>query len=199
MSTEARFLPDFGDPAGAFARAADWLQAGAQSPTHSFHWPTLATTGADGQPEARVLVLRRFDPAGRAAEVHTDARSPKVAQLAADPRACLLFHDPDARVQVKLPVTVAMHRGDAAARAAWEALTDRTRGTYATPWPSGTVVPPGADTATPAVGADHPAFADFVLLRCHFAGLEVLELRPDGNRRGRLTWADGWKLERLAP
>ena len=52
-----------------------------------FHTPTLASLNADGAPSLRTVVLRGFDPARRELRVHTDARSAKLAELAAEPRA----------------------------------------------------------------------------------------------------------------
>jgi pyridoxamine 5'-phosphate oxidase len=59
---------------------------------------TLTTVGADGYPDARNVLLSDFD--GRALFFHTDARSRKAAELAADPRVALAFVWPDAGRQV---------------------------------------------------------------------------------------------------
>jgi pyridoxamine 5'-phosphate oxidase len=51
---------------------------------------TLATVDAQGQPSARVVLLKHYDHAGFC--WYTDARSRKGRELDANPRAALLFH-----------------------------------------------------------------------------------------------------------
>jgi hypothetical protein len=185
------------DPAEVFAAVADRLRAGVASAGHPFHWPAVATTGDGGRPQSRIVVLRAFDPDRRTVEFHTDGRSPKVRHLAADPRLCLLFHDPAGRVQVKLTATAALHAGDADAKAAWDRLNPGSRAAYAAAHPPGTVLPADADTRYPP--ADEAAFGQFVLVVCHISEIEYLELRPDGHRRARLSWRTDWVADRLAP
>ena len=67
---------------------------------HPFHTPVLATTGLDGAPQARTVVLRGIDPATHQLRLHTDARAGKVAELAAEPRHPM-FYMP-ARIAVRL-------------------------------------------------------------------------------------------------
>ena len=56
---------------------------------HAWRWPALATIGADGAPDVRTVVLRNASEALRRLELHTDARSAKVAQVAARPQAII--------------------------------------------------------------------------------------------------------------
>ena len=51
---------------------------------------TLATCGADGVPEARIVLLKSFDEQGFA--FYTNYRSDKAAQLKDNPRASLMFY-----------------------------------------------------------------------------------------------------------
>lgn len=51
---------------------------------------TLATVGADGQPSARMVLLKGADEAGFV--FYTNLESQKARELAANPRAALLFH-----------------------------------------------------------------------------------------------------------
>jgi pyridoxamine 5'-phosphate oxidase len=51
---------------------------------------TVATAGADGQPSARMVLLKAYGPEGFA--FYTHERSAKGADLAENPRAALLFH-----------------------------------------------------------------------------------------------------------
>lgn len=60
----------------------------------------VATVGADGQPSARMVLLKRHGPEGFT--FHTNLQSRKGAELAADPRAALLFHWKSLRRQVRI-------------------------------------------------------------------------------------------------
>lgn len=73
------------------ARAADVLEANAM---------TLATVGADGMPAARIVLLKGVDAAGFV--FYTDYRSRKGRELAADPRAALVFHWGELERQVRV-------------------------------------------------------------------------------------------------
>jgi pyridoxamine 5'-phosphate oxidase len=82
---------------------------------------TLSTIGLDGYPDARSVLLSSFD--GEALLFHTDGRSRKVEELAADPRVALTLVWPDAGRQVVV-------QGDAAPvdpAAASAAFADRSR------------------------------------------------------------------------
>src|SRR4051812_45484490 len=60
----------------------------------------LATTDAAGQPSARVVLLKGHGPAGFV--FYTNEQSAKGGQLAANPRAALLFHWKSMRRQVRI-------------------------------------------------------------------------------------------------
>ncbi|MBE2210675.1 MAG: pyridoxamine 5'-phosphate oxidase [Xanthomonadaceae bacterium] len=67
---------------------------------------TLATADAAGQPAARIVLLKSFDARGFVFYSHTDGR--KGAELAANPRAALLFwwpHLGEAGVEVRIEGT----------------------------------------------------------------------------------------------
>ncbi|WP_434316076.1 pyridoxamine 5'-phosphate oxidase family protein [Leifsonia sp. P73] len=59
---------------------------------------TLSTVGLDGFPDARNVLLSGYD--GKALQFHTDTRSRKAHELAADPRVALTLVWPDAGRQV---------------------------------------------------------------------------------------------------
>jgi len=66
---------------------------------------TLATTGADGAPSARIVLLKGHDPRGFV--FYTNSASRKGEELAANPRAALLFHWKSLRRQVRIEGAVA--------------------------------------------------------------------------------------------
>ena len=53
----------------------------------SHRTPVLATTGLDGVAQARTVVLREVRRTSEQLLIYTDARSPKVAELLAQPLA----------------------------------------------------------------------------------------------------------------
>jgi hypothetical protein len=166
--------------ADAFARLAQGV-ADRRSP---FHTPTLATIGADGAPTLRTLVLRGFDAASRSLRLHTDARSAKAAELAAEPRCALHGYDPAAGVQIRLAGRAALHADDAVAAAAWAASRPSSRQCYAIePGPGAPVPAPPAAPRDAAAGQPH-----FRALMLHFHRLEWLDLDAAGHRRARFEW-----------
>jgi pyridoxamine 5'-phosphate oxidase len=104
-------LPD--DPLPLIAA---WLtEAGRVSRTATAM--TLATVGAEG-PAARMVICRGFDPVGGSFVFYTDLDSDKGRELAARPRAALVFHWEALERQVRVtgPVTDV---ADAEADAYW--------------------------------------------------------------------------------
>jgi pyridoxamine 5'-phosphate oxidase len=81
---------------------------------------TLATTGLDGCPDARTVLLSAFDDTGFA--FHTSATSRKVAELAAVPRAAMVLLWPEAARQLVVRGDVVPDAPGPAA-AAWAART----------------------------------------------------------------------------
>jgi general stress protein 26 len=109
------------------------LAAAVRDRDHSWHLPTLATIGLDGSPQARTVVLRDIDPVAATILCHTDARSPKVAEIAAQPEVAWHFYDPRSRVQLRVKAIAAVHRAvadDPLALERWSASTLSARRCY---------------------------------------------------------------------
>jgi pyridoxamine 5'-phosphate oxidase len=66
---------------------------------------TLATVAADGAPSARIVLLKGVDHGGFV--FYTDYHSRKGRELAADPRAALVFHWTELEREVRIEGTVA--------------------------------------------------------------------------------------------
>ncbi|MFN3145735.1 MAG: pyridoxamine 5'-phosphate oxidase family protein [Paracoccaceae bacterium] len=106
---------------GHLATAWRLLAEGVAEPQSPARRPVLATTGLDGAPQARTVVLRHADPGAALVEVHTDTQSTKIAELRRDPRAALHVWHPGAEVQLRLSGRVTILTGEAA-RAYWPAV-----------------------------------------------------------------------------
>jgi len=85
------------DPLELFRRwFEDAVAAGGRDPNAM----ALATTDAAGQPNVRIVLCKEFDHDGFV--FYTNYASPKGAELAQNPRACLLFHWADLERQVRV-------------------------------------------------------------------------------------------------
>lgn len=171
--------------AEALAMALDALARGAADRHSPWHTPTLATLSLDGGPSLRTVVLRGFDPAKRDLAVHTDRRSAKCAELAADPHVMLQGYDATTRMQLRLAGRATLHLDDSIADAAWAASRKTSRMTYATAWAPGTALPaPPAAPDDPRGGREH-----FAALMLRVDSLDWLLLDPAGHLRARFEWA----------
>ncbi|HEY8554950.1 MAG TPA: pyridoxamine 5'-phosphate oxidase [Burkholderiales bacterium] len=74
------------DPIAIFA---EWFEAASRCGVDKPNAMTLATTGASGQPTARVVLLSSFDERGFV--FHTNYQSAKARDLEHEPRAALVF------------------------------------------------------------------------------------------------------------
>jgi pyridoxine/pyridoxamine 5'-phosphate oxidase len=191
------------------AATALWSRVGraVRDRRSAWHTPVVATTGTDGAPRARVMVLRAADPGAGLFRLHTDSRTDKVAELAAVPRAALLFYDPGAKLQLRVEGAARIETASAAAAAAWAATRPFSRRCYTAP------VAPGAAASGPTSGLPHafegrePTLAEseagrpnFAILLVEAERLEFLHLAVTGHRRGRFDRDEaGWKGSWLIP
>lgn len=96
------------DPATAPENPCDlfsaWLDAAIDAGIREPHAMTLSTLDADGNPDARVLILKNLDEAGW--HFATTRTSPKGRQVAVNPRAALTFYWQPLGRQVRISGTV---------------------------------------------------------------------------------------------
>ena len=169
------------------------LGRGVQDRRSAFHTPVLSTHSADG-PQARVLVLRAFELATRSLTFHTDTRSAKLLDLAADPRVALTFYDAARKVQLRINGTCTVHAGNALSHQRWSASRPSSLRCFAG-------APPGRISAVPTSGLPvqlegrEPELAELADAEQHFAVLTVavqqlewLHLHSRGQRRAAFAW-----------
>ncbi len=183
MQTPPDFMTELGS---ALQHCLAMLGRGVSDRRHAFHTPTLASVDANGLPQARTLVLRGFDPAGRVLRFHTDRRAGKFADVSANPAVCVHTYDPKSALQLRLAGTarLLLPETDALARQAWEASQEMSRRCYAiTPGP-GEVI----DAPLPAPPDAQAGIGNFAVLCVAVSRLEFLWLHASGHRRAAYDW-----------
>lgn len=83
-----------------FALFADWYAEARATEPNDSNAMALATVGADGQPSLRMVLLKGHGPEGFT--FYTNRESRKAGELAATPRAALLFHWKSLRRQIRI-------------------------------------------------------------------------------------------------
>lgn len=179
--------------------AWDRLIDGVARAASEFHTISVATTGLNGRPQCRTVVLRKAELSTRQLWFHTDARSPKIAELRASPWASLIFYDRAAKTQVRADCSVIVHTGDHAATERWAASKPSSRLCYSNPNPSTLRVPAPPTAATTH---DPDAFNRFAAVECTIQRMEWLLLKHSGHVRAEFVYdPSGARIEAawLAP
>lgn len=183
----------------------DWLGRLARAPRDrkcAMHTPVVVSAPAD----ARVMVLRAFDQAEARLRFHTDARSPKVAAIAADSRMAVLFYDKSAKIQIRVRGIGRVERTGPVADAAWAKGTNFARRCYlgegpgsASPVPT-SGLPPEFEGVEPDDAQLIPARANFAVLLIDVAQVDWLYLAHTGHVRAQFTRAgEGWEGRWVTP
>jgi pyridoxamine 5'-phosphate oxidase len=192
----------YDDLDGTLAEAWRLIARGVADRRSPFHHPVVATVGLDGEPQARTVILRGCDVAERVLRFHTDARSDKAREIAADARAALHFYDPGAKIQVRVAGAAALHRNDAVADGAWAGSRLFSRQCYGIAPGPGAAITAGGDFTLPETTDEATAAgrANFTAVTIAVARLEWLYLAAAGHRRARFGWSGGaLRSEWLAP
>lgn len=101
----AQVLLEEASAADPFTQFQTWWQQALESDILEPNAMTLATASADGMPSARIVLLKGFDQTGFV--FFTNYTSYKGAQLAENPRACLVFFWKELERQVRITGLVA--------------------------------------------------------------------------------------------
>lgn len=163
-----------------------WHQLGraAGDPQSGFRYVTLCSIDLIQRPQARTVVLREVNPKERLLDFHTDIRSAKWEELAANPHASVLGYCPHTRCQLRLTGEVTLFGSDQELTStAWESLPSWTRTTYQ----GG---PPGDEAALGTSEGPEPDTRDesdgkqvFGVIRFKATCLDWFQLQRQNNRR----------------
>ena len=96
----ARREAPLSDAAEPLALFAEWFEEAKAAEPNDANAMALATVDADGLPDARMVLLKDFGPTGFT--FYTNTQSAKGQELAAQPKAALLFHWKSLRRQVRV-------------------------------------------------------------------------------------------------
>lgn len=96
---------DFTESSEPFALFAAWLDEARRTEPNDPSAMALASAGADGFPDVRMVLLKGFDEAGFV--FYTNLESAKARELRERPQAALAFHWKSLRRQVRIRGTVA--------------------------------------------------------------------------------------------
>ncbi len=179
------------------ARLWQELTRAPQDRHHEWRTPVLATQGLHlSGPQARTVVLRHADAASWTLRVYTDARSPKCAELAAQPLAQLSFWSKRLNWQLRVSVLAEIVIHGPQVAAAWERISQsHASRDYLSPFPPGQIQPDDdfEDNNSAGLQTGH----HLAILNFKVSSMDWLALAKDGHRRARLT--PGGLLERLVP
>lgn len=191
-------LPDwYDDLSGSLNAAWGALTCGALDRRSAFHYPVIGSVGLDGQPRQRVMILRAVDPETRGLRFHTDIRSEKAREIAAEPRVSVLAYDPVSKVQLRLNGLARLHHADAIAAAAWQGSQRMSRACYGTMPGPGSVIDQGNSFSLPDVADEallEAGHANFAAMLIGVESLEWLYLAFEGHRRAQFEWDANGKV-----
>lgn len=159
---------------------------------HAWRTPVLATLGADQSPQARTLVLRSADQQRGELRIFTDGRSPKVAELRAQPQVVLVFWSALLSWQLRVDVTMQVLDHGPDVDAAWERIARSAAARdYLGP------AAPGQLMGGPAASAGSDDAHHLAVLVGSVRAMDWLALGPHGQHQRR--WITPQGVQHLVP
>ena len=193
----------------SFDKAWKLIEPGANNRTSSAHTPVVGTVDNEGFPQLRVMVLREADRNKRLLRFHTDVRSQKVEEIAANNLASVLMYDAAQKLQLRLLGIARISDVPADTENAWTTSTTFARRCYLAE------SAPGSESSLPTSGLPEwiegkqpveeqlvAARENFAVLWFEIATIELLYLANSGHRRARWEWqnsTNAWSGRWLVP
>ncbi len=150
--------------------------------------PTFVTSSANGFPNARTLVMRRFNRQNNQIEFHTDTTSSKILALEENPHAGIHIWLPKAQLQIQMEVIVEVKVGDITIPN-WRNVPTNSRAAY------GTIPSPGTVIESPLAYDYAPSQKRFAVLICHIQSIQLLLLGAKhirANYKKTTSWHGEW-------
>lgn len=176
------------------------LDLGTLQRRHPFHTPVFGTI-CDGEPELRIVVLRRFwrRPPGLA--FHSHVGSPKINQIRANPNVYWLFYHPEEKFQVRIKGAATIHATDELADEQWQSTELFSRRCYVGEAPTQTSKTPTSGLPEDLVDREptreesESGRANFVVVTSTIEQIDCLEMNVRGHRRSLFKWTATGELE----
>lgn len=184
-------------PNAGIARLWQELQRAPHDKHHDWRTPVLATQGLnhDG-PQARTVVLRHADASLWTLSVYTDARSPKCAELLAQPLAQVTFWSRRLSWQLRVSAVTTVNFEGEQVDAAWERTKlSPAAADYLSVLAPGQIKPANAFVAPESL--QHMREHHLAVLNFKIRSMDWLVLSREGHQRARIT-PEG-VLESLVP
>lgn len=164
------------------------LSRAARAPGDPLRTPVIASVDANGAPQARVMVLRAFDPQSMRLRLFTDSRSPKVRQLQTKADIQAVFYDGGQKLHFRVSGHAKLHTRSQMTHELWDQLPEFGRGDYLSRLPPGALIndPTEGWHQDDAFGSEHFAVLDITIRE-----VDWLKLSASGHKRAQLIWRDG--------
>jgi hypothetical protein len=166
------------------------------------HLVQVATTGLEGRPKVRTVVLRKADRRPRIIRFHTDARSTKVAEIVRNPFVEIHAYDPESKIQIRMSgAATVLSAPDNLVIAAWSESRSVSRNCYRMePGPGEAITTGSGYTLPPAMDEPDIGLTRFRTVIITVDTIEVVTLAHNANRRARFEFRkSGTKAFWLAP
>lgn len=148
----------------------------------------LSTTGINGFPESRIVVLRNVNKETKTIEIHTDSRSEKYQQLISNPNSSLLFYDPENLRQIRMLAFAKTYHQNEVALQVLNTLSVLAKNLY------GLDTHPGTegkiDIQKSANYVEENSKKHFVVIRLKILSIDFLELNREFHKRAILSYHD---------
>jgi pyridoxamine 5'-phosphate oxidase len=184
------------------------IKAGAKDRRSAFHTPVVSTIGLNNAPQSRVLVLRTANKEARELKFNTDLRSPKVAEIEANPNMSVLLYDSETKIQLRLSGQAQIQSQGTEVNAVWLATDRFARRCYMAESAPSSVsgrptsgLPESTEGRKPEEAELIPARANFALLLFEVQKIDWLYLAAKGHRRAVFhydiaaqSWLGDWAV-----